>query len=184
MHYDRTITLRDGRLCRLRSGAAEDAADYLDYFITCHGETDFLTTYPDETQADGAAMAGRLGAVAESPTGIELLAVVDGRIAGSAGIGMLRDRDKTRHRAGFGISVLRPYWGLGVGSALTAACIDCARRAGFLQIELEAVADNETALRLYRKHGFTEYGRNPRGFRTREGRWQELVLMRLELPES
>ena len=94
---------------------------------------------------------------------------------------MIRDRDKTRHRADFGISVLAAYWGLGIGSALTAACLDCARKAGYLQVELEAVSENESALNLYRKFGFVEYGRNPKGFRTRTGRWQTLVLMRLEL---
>ena len=54
-------------------------------------------------------------------------------------------------------------------------------QAGYLQLELEAVADNVPALTLYKSVGFQEYGRNPRGFRTRDGRWQELVLMRLEL---
>ena len=29
--------------------------------------------------------------------------------------------------------------------------------------------------------GFVEYGRNPKGFRSRLTGWQELVLMRLEL---
>ena len=43
------------------------------------------------------------------------------------------------------------------------------------------MADNVPALTLYKSVGFQEYGRNPRGFRTRDGRWQELVLMRLEL---
>ena len=46
------------------------------------------------------------------------------------------------------------------------------------------VGDNETAVRLYKKYGFVEYGRNPRGFLTRDGRWQELVLMRLELEDA
>ena len=46
------------------------------------------------------------------------------------------------------------------------------------------MADNERALALYRSAGFTEYGRNPRGFRTRAGEWQELVLMRMELAEG
>ena len=46
------------------------------------------------------------------------------------------------------------------------------------------VGDNETAVRLYKKYGFVEYGRNPRGFLTRDGRWQELVLMRLELEDT
>ena len=71
-----------------------------------------------------------------------------------------------------------------IGAALTGACIDCAKEAGFWQLELEVVGDNETAVRLYKKYGFVEYGRNPRGFLTRDGRWQELVLMRLELEDT
>ena len=51
---------------------------------------------------------------------------------------------------------------------------------GYLQIELEVVAENASAVRLYESVGFQEYGRNPRGFRARSG-WQTLVLMRLEL---
>lgn len=50
----------------------------------------------------------------------------------------------------------------------------------YLQIELEVVAENASAVRLYESVGFQEYGRNPRGFRARSG-WQTLVLMRLEL---
>lgn len=46
--------------------------------------------------------------------------------------------------------------------------------------ELEVVAENAAAVRLYEAAGFREYGRNPRGFLSRRG-WQELVLMRLEL---
>ena len=43
------------------------------------------------------------------------------------------------------------------------------------------VADNASAIALYKSVGFVEYGRNPRGFRSRFTGWQELVLMRLEL---
>ena len=88
---------------------------------------------------------------------------------------------KARHRAGFGISIDRAYWGMGIGRALTQACIECARTAGYAQLELEVVADNRSALALYESEGFIEYGRNPKGFRSRISGWQELVLMRLEL---
>ncbi len=64
---------------------------------------------------------------------------------------------------------------------MTEACIECAENAGCVQLELEAVAENKTALALYRSVGFVEYGRNPKGFRSRVSGWQELVLMRLEL---
>ena len=38
-----------------------------------------------------------------------------------------------------------------------------------------------SALALYKKFGFVEYGRNPKGFRSRNTGYQELVLMRLAL---
>ena len=75
----------------------------------------------------------------------------------------------------------KEYWGLGIGRALTECCIECARKAGYLQLELEAVADNKAALALYESAGFREYGRNPKAFRSRISGWQECVLMRLEL---
>ena len=55
------------------------------------------------------------------------------------------------------------------------------RTGGYAQLELEAAAENKSALALYESMGFVEYGRNPRGFRSRVTGWQELVLMRMEL---
>ena len=52
---------------------------------------------------------------------------------------------------------------------------------GYVQLELEAVAENEHALALYRSVGFAEYGRNPRGINLRTRGYCELVLMRLKL---
>ena len=68
-----------------------------------------------------------------------------------------------------------------LGRALMNACIDCAKDAGYTQLELNAAAENERALSLYRSLGFIEYGRNPRGFNSRLSGYQELVYMRLEL---
>ena len=153
-------------------------------FTQAHAETDFLTTYADEGTHSVEDMEERLAAQKASRTEIEICAFVDGILVGSAGNHALSTREKLRHRADFGISILREYWGQGIGAALTGACIDCAKEAGFRQLELEVVGENETAVRLYKKYGFVEYGRNPRGFLTRDGRWQELVLMRLELEDA
>lgn len=181
MDFYRQMKTRDGRELVLRSGRREDGAAFMAYFLQAHGETDYLTTYPDETTRSAESEGDCLEALRENPREAEVCAFVDGVLVGSAGISLLRDRDKTRHRAEFGISVLKAFWGKGIGTALTKACIALAGEAGYLQLELEAVAENESALSLYRKCGFAEFGRNPRAFRTREGRWQELVLMRLEL---
>ena len=86
-----------------------------------------------------------------------------------------------KHRAGFGISVDKAFWGLGIGRELMRACIGCAKSAGNARFELDVVAENERAAAFYLSGGFAEYGRNPRGFRSRLTGWQELMLMRLEL---
>jgi len=107
--------------------------------------------------------------------------VADGRVVATAGVDAVGTRDKLRHRAEFGVSVLRAYWGLGLGRALTEASIQCAKEAGYEQLELTVVAENERAIALYRKAGFVEFGRNPRGFRSRTSGYQEIVHMLLAL---
>ena len=61
------------------------------------------------------------------------------------------------------------------------ACVDCAGKAGYEQIELNVVAENESAVSMYKKAGFVEYGRNPRGFKSRLTGYQEVIYMRMEL---
>ena len=184
MEYRKTVVLKDGRECVLRNGTEQDGAALLDVFVKTHEQTDFLLTYPEESTHTVEQEAQYLKEKAESETGVELLAEVDGVAVGSAGIECVGQKEKTKHRAEFGISVDKAYWGLGIGRALTEACIECARKAGYAQIELEVVAGNEAALALYDRLGFVEYGRNPKGFRSRYAGWQELILMRLELDEE
>ena len=181
MKYSRTVLLKDGRACILRNGTEEDAQAVLDNFIRTHEQTDFLTTYPEETTFTIDQEKAFLKKTAESPREAELVAEIDGIIAGTAGIDPVRTAEKTKHRASFGISIDKAWWGLGIGRALTEACIECARAAGYMQLELEVVAENERAVSLYKSVGFTEYGRNPKAFFSRYSGWQENVLMRLEL---
>ena len=182
MEYNKIITLKNGAQCCLRNGTVEDAQAVLDNFLLTHGETDNLLSYPDESGLDDESEEEFLKRMLESPREIELLAVVDGAVVGTAGVESIGPTCKVRHRAEFGVSVIKEFWGLGIGRALMEACIECAKAAGYLQLELDAVAENTRALAMYEKAGFVEYGRNPKGFLSRiTGSFQELVYMRLEL---
>ena len=181
MKYQKTIQLKDGRVCTLRNGEESDGQALLELFLLTHAQTDWLLSYPDEVTFTAEQEEQFLREKAESENEVEILAELDGKLIGSAGVFAVRNAEKTRHRAGFGISVDKAYWGLGVGRALTEACIECAKTAGYLQMELEAAAENESALKLYESVGFVEYGRNPKGFRSRVSGWQPIVLMLLDL---
>ena len=181
MKYEQTILLKNGKEAVIRNGDEPDGAAVFDVFNRAHGETDYLLTYPDENSFDSEQEAQFLKEKAISPNEIELVAIVDGKIAGTAGIESVGEKYKVKHRAEFGIGILKEYWGLGLGKALTKACIQCAIDAGYEQLELNVVAENERALSLYRSLGFVEYGRNPRGFNSKISGYQELVYMLLEL---
>ena len=181
MEYYKSIKLKDGRTCILRNCTAKDGKAVLEVFNLTHGQTDWMLTYPDEMTFTVEQEAKFLQDKTDSSDEIEILAEIDGKVVGTAGISCVGRQEKLKHRAEFGIGIDKGCWGLGIGHALTEACIECAVAAGYAQLELDVTAENERAIALYKREGFEEFGRNPRGFRSREGRWQELVLMRLEL---
>ncbi len=181
MKYYKRITLKDGRGCIIRSGTMADAKGATHDFIITHSETDWLFSYPDEIQLTAEKEALYLEAKADSSDELGLVAVVDGKIVGNAGIDRIGKQDKVRHRCGMGISIEKAYWGLGIGRAMTETLIECAKEAGYTQIELDVVSGNTVAYELYKSLGFTEYGRNKRGFKSRYTGYQEIILMSLIL---
>ena len=85
MKYNKIISLKDGRECCLRNGTENDAQEVLDVFNLTHAKTDYLLTYPDENSFTVEQKGAFLKAKTESSNEIEIIAVVDGKIAGTAG---------------------------------------------------------------------------------------------------
>ena len=143
MKYQKTIKLKDDRQCILRNATEKDGAAVLENFILTHEQTDYLLSYPDENTITAEEEGQYLQKKTDSPDGVEILAEVDGTAIGLAGIEAIGDKYKVRHRADFGISVDKNYWGLGIGTALMEACIQCAKEAGYEQLELNVVRSEE-----------------------------------------
>lgn len=181
MDYCNKIILKNGKECYLKSCSAKDGEAVLSVFLAMRSETDYLLSYVDENTFTIELEAEFLQEKFESENEIEIGAFVDGRLVGTAGISSVGAYFKIKHRADFGISVLKEYWGLGIGGALTDACVECARKAGYTQLELSVVSENQSAVALYKKKGFIEHGRNPRGFNSRYSGYQELIMMSMEL---
>ena len=86
MKYKQTIKLKDGRACTLRNGTEQDGKALLDLFLLTHGQTDYLLSYPDEVTFTVEQEEQFLREKAESDAEIEILAELEGRLIGSAGI--------------------------------------------------------------------------------------------------
>lgn len=181
MHYSQIFTIKNNQQLLIRTATQEDALTVIQIFNQTHAETDYLASYPDETSFTQESEGLFLQNKADSQNEVQLLAILNNKAVGLAGITSLGNSFKLKHRADLGISVLKDYWGQSIGTTLLNACIKCAKQAGYKQLELEVIADNTNAINLYKKAGFVEYGRNPRGFYSRTSKYQELVYMFLKL---
>ncbi|SDM61977.1 GNAT family N-acetyltransferase [Acetanaerobacterium elongatum] len=181
MKYYKCIQLKNGTDCILRNPDAKDAEMILRHMIQTSGETENMARYPDEITMTTEQEAEFLKSIESSPNAIMISAVIDGKIIANAGLHPINSFEKYKHRVGFGISIQKAYWGMGIGSAILSAIIESARLAGYEQIELDVVTSNDRAIALYKGFGFQIYGTHENAFRCRDGHYESLFLMLLRL---
>ena len=80
----------------------------------------------------------------------------EGRIVGDGSLELGVRR--ISHSAELGISVIKEYWGKGVGSTIMELLIKEAKDRGVTKINLKVRADNQRAKGLYKKFGFVKEG--------------------------
>ena len=72
--------------------------------------------------------------------------------------------------------------GKGVGKALVCDCLEKAKTLGFRILQFNAVvASNVAALALYEKLGFVKLGKIPKGFRNKDGIYEDIIPHYIEL---
>lgn len=179
--FSKRVLLKDGRECEIRSGEARDGEAALDLFKQCHSESPYLLSYPEEITYTVKDESEYLEAKKNNAREVALLAFVDGKVVGSASFDSISSLYKLRHRADFGISIIKDYTHLGLGRIMSELLIELAKEAGYTSLDLEVFASNENAIKLYKSLGFIEYGRHKRGFRSKENGYEEMILMSLDL---
>lgn len=172
----RTFTLPSGEVLTVRSLCADDAEALNAFRYATYSETYFMARYPEEGAGLEAVRNGLAGSES-SALNFEVGAFVGKKLAGKFGVAQVRPHLKYRHRAGMGISVLKDYWGCGLGSYLMQLAIDQTRANGFEQLELGVYSDNARAIHLYEKFGFERYGIQPRAFKLKDGTYRDEIIM-------
>ena len=172
----RTFTLPSGEVLTVRSLCADDAEALNAFRYATYSETYFMARYPEEGAGLEAVRNGLAGSES-SALNFEVGAFAGEKLVGEFGVAQVRPHLKYRHRAGMGISVLKDYWGCGLGSYLMQLAIDQTRTNGFEQLELGVFSDNTRAIHLYEKFGFERYGIQPRAFKLKDGTYRDEIIM-------
>lgn len=117
--------------------------------------------------------------LAEPPEGLfSLVACVDNNeVVGQLGLHTFPSRPRRRHVGQIGMAVRDDWQGQGVGTALMQAAVDLADKwLNLTRLELEVFVDNEPAIRLYEKFGFTIEGTLVQ-FAFRDGQYVDTYMM-------
>ena len=105
-----------------------------------------------------------------------LVAIVDEQIVGQLGMEVYT-RPRRKHVANIGMAVNESSRTQGVGTALLTAALDLAQNwAAVSRIELEVYTDNQSAIQLYRNHGFETEG-TAKNYAFRDGEYVDVYLM-------
>ena len=159
-----------------------DDVDYLFDYITEIGMEDTyihvnpksLITYDEEIKY----VADCVEKIANKKM-IKLLAFLEDELIGVVDINVQPRR--MQHIGLLGITVKKAYRGDGIGKQLMELAIkEAEEKLNLTQITLGCFANNTVGLALYKKLGFTEYGRLPKGI-FRKGDYIDKVLMHKEI---
>lgn len=181
---ERTLTLKDGTDCHMRSPQPGDAAPMLNYLVDTAGESDFLTRYPEEVGMSREEEQDFLREVSNDPRRVMVAAFMEDTVLGCANVFPVGERLKLRHRGVFGVAIRKAWWRRGLGGLMIKECIVLAREMGYEQLELNVLAGNSRAIDLYERHGFRPWGRVKNGFKLKDGSYQDELMMGMILKEN
>lgn len=180
MEHVRAIQLKTGETVIFRNLTKADAVDMVAYLDHIAGESDYLTFGAGELSITVEAEEALIEARAEADNQL-MIGVFDnekmvGNLSFAAG-----SKPRIRHSGEFGISVLKAYWGKGIGTALLEYLIQWAEESNIIQkINLRVRSDNTQAIKVYEKFGFVTEGRVTREFFI-DGQFYDIILMGKEI---
>ena len=154
----RSFELRNEITLIIREAKKEDSLEYINYLSQIAVQTDFLTFGVGELLTSQDEQESMIENSAKSDNRLMIFAIVDGKIVGGLNF-RSSDRPRIRHTGEFGISVLKDFWGLGIGAHLISCLIEWAKVSKIIRkINLGVRSDNRRAIELYSRLGFAEEG--------------------------
>lgn len=162
-----------------REAIAADAAALLLHQATVGGETDNLSFDQSTFNISPEKEARFIERFSKSERDVMFVALDGEKIVGNGIIECERAK-RYSHRATLSITVIKDFWGKGIGTRLMEMMIDFSHKHEVAVISLEVRSDNKRAVTLYKKFGFETIGLYKKFFKI-NGEYHDAYLMQLIL---
>ncbi len=141
----------------IQSAQAFDSEELVTLIRTVNAESDFLARGTDEFHMTVEDERRFIEDKQNNPKELFLIARLNGHLVGTLGFSS-SPMVRYSHKGSFGISILKDYWGLGIGKKLIETMIEWADANGIIKTTLEVDTQNNRAIHLYKALGFKEEG--------------------------
>ena len=161
----------------LREATLTDAAQFRD--LRLNGLLDSPTAFSADYQVNlNHPMSFWEGRLTFDEHGTIFFAEHENILIGMTGI-RKGESPKTKHGAYIWGVYVRPAWrGLHIAEALIEMCVDWAKERDVVILKLGVMANNESAIRCYKRCGFTVYGNEPRALFYENQYYDEYLMYR------
>jgi len=174
------MVIKNGKRLTIRKAKKEDAQEILNYTKKVGSESDNLLFGAEGLPYTVEQEEKILDNMYHSTSSTLLVGVIDGSIVCVGNVSS-PPRERIAHQGNVALSVLKEFWGIGVGTRLMTELINFAKNSGKIEVlHLGVKADNASAIALYKKLGFEEIGRHPKFFKI-NGTYYDEILMNLYL---
>jgi RimJ/RimL family protein N-acetyltransferase len=156
--------------------AVADAEELIALLPQTHTESDGLKYLPGEFKMTVEQERDFICQRLDNPKMVGFAAVVEERIAALAGA-WTQDFRRLAHHAELGVTVVKEFWGLGLGRKMMEVVLDWGARRGLRKMYLQVFDHNDRAIRLYRNMGFVEEGRLREDILRGDGTYGDTIVM-------
>ncbi|MCI1945948.1 GNAT family N-acetyltransferase [Clostridium luticellarii] len=166
----------NGKRVIIRKANKSDARALIEYLNVIAGESDFLTFGTGQIDISTEQEETFIENSLRKENALFIVAEINGKVVGNLNFsGGLTQR--TAHIGELGVSILKEYWGNGIGRELIEYLISWSRNSKIIRkINLRVRTDNKRAINLYKKLGFSKEGIVKRDFLINEKFYDSLTM--------
>lgn len=159
----KTTQLSNGQVLVIRKAVIQDAPRMIQYLERIAQDTEFLTFGPGELTLSVIEEEKLIEESCNGRNKVTFVAEVENEIIGCLNF-RGGPRPRNEHAGEFGVSVLKDYWGQGIGSTMIEEMIEWAKVSNVVRkINLLVRIDNIRAIHIYEKLEFMREGVISRG---------------------